>query len=135
MGRNNNMGCLIQSVLVLLSVGCGNGFQLPSTTKNRLAQLQVKVSPHDVADTHFDLAVIGGGPVGVSAALQAARAPFGKKVVLIDAPRASGALMNEATGEDLSLGGPTGLFSKALRDAGKKISVSSLKGMGLRDDR
>lgn len=34
-----------------------------------------------------------------------------------------------------SLGGPTGLFSKALRDAGKKISVSSLKGMGLRDDR
>jgi len=72
--------------------------------------------------------------VGVSAALQAARSPFGKKVVLIDAPRASGALMNEATGEDLSLGGPTGLFSKALRDAGKKISVSSLKGMGLRDD-
>jgi hypothetical protein len=56
-------------------------------------------------------------------------------VILIDAPRASGALMNEATGEDLSLGGPTGLFSKALRDAGKKISVSSLKGMGLRDDR
>jgi NAD(P) transhydrogenase len=42
--------------------------------------------------------------------------------------------MNEATGEDLSIGGPTGLFSKALRDVGKKISVSSLKGMGLRDD-
>lgn len=56
-------------------------------------------------------------------------------MILIDAPRASGALMNEATGEDLSLGGPTGLFSKALRDTGKRISVSSLKGMGLRDDR
>ena len=43
--------------------------------------------------------------------------------------------MNEETGEDLSIGGPTGLFSKALRDTGKRISVSSLKGMGLRDDR
>ena len=72
---------------------------------------------------------------GVSAALLAARAPHSKNVILIDAPRASGALMNEATGEDLSIGGPTGLFSKALRDAGKRISVSSLKGMGLRDDR
>ena len=47
---------------------------------------------------------------------------------------ASGALMNEATGEDLSLGGPTGLFSKALRASVKKINVNSLKGMGLRDD-
>lgn len=65
----------------------------------------------------------------------AARAPYTKNVILIDAPRASGALMNEATGEDLSIGGPTGLFSKALRDTGKRISVSSLKGMGLRDDR
>lgn len=55
--------------------------------------------------------------------------------MLIDAPRASGALMNEATGEDLSLGGPTGLFSKALRASVKRISVASLKGMGLRDDR
>ena len=72
---------------------------------------------------------------GVGAALQAAGAPHNKNVILIDAPRASGALMNEATGEDLSIGGPTGLFSKALRDVGKKISVSSLKGMGLRDDR
>jgi hypothetical protein len=73
--------------------------------------------------------------VGVSAALRAARHPYLKNVVLIDAPRASGMLMDERTGEDLSLGGPTGLFSKALRDTGKRISVSSLKGMGLRDDR
>ena len=42
--------------------------------------------------------------------------------------------MNEATGEDLSLGGPTGLFSKALRASVQKINVNSLKGMGLRDD-
>ena len=94
----------------------------------------LQLTPEELADIEWDLAVIGGGPVGVLAALLAARAPLSKKVILIDAPRASGALMNEANGEDLSLGGPTGLFSKALRDAGKKISVSSLKGMGLRDD-
>lgn len=127
------MAPLFIPLLVFLFARSTNAFHLPSPSISRRIHLQV--SPHDVADTHFDLAVIGGGPVGVSAALQAARAPFSKKVVLIDAPRASGALMNEATGEDLSLGGPTGLFSKALRDAGKKISVSSLKGMGLRDDR
>ena len=92
-------------------------------------------SAQDVSGKTFDLAVIGAGPVGVSAALRAARHPYHKKVVLIDAPRASGMLMDERSGEDLSLGGPTGLFSKALRDTGKRISVRSLKGMGLRDDR
>ena len=92
-------------------------------------------SAQDISGKTFDLAVIGAGPVGVSAALRAARHPYQKNVVLIDAPRASGMLMDERTGEDLSLGGPTGLFSKALRDTGKRISVSSLKGMGLRDDR
>ena len=92
-------------------------------------------SAQDISGKTFDLAVIGAGPVGVSAALRAARSPYHKNVVLIDAPRASGMLMDERTGEDLSLGGPTGLFSKALRDTGKRISVSSLKGMGLRDDR
>ncbi len=81
----------------------------------------------------YDLAVIGAGPVGVQAAIAAAgRAK--KRVVLIDAPRASGKLMNEDTNEDLSIGGPTGLFSKALRDAAKRIKVSTLRGMGLRED-
>ena len=81
----------------------------------------------------YDLAVIGAGPVGVQAAIAAARGAK-KRVVLIDAPRASGMLMNEETNEDLSIGGPTGLFSKALRDAGKRIKVSTLRGMGLRED-
>ena len=81
----------------------------------------------------YDLAVIGAGPVGVQAAITAAGAAK-KRVVLIDAPRASGQLMNEQTNEDLSIGGPTGLFSKALRDAAKRIKVSNLRGMGLRDD-
>ncbi|KAL7536694.1 hypothetical protein ACHAWF_005544 [Thalassiosira exigua] len=117
---------------------CG-AFQLRPTQHRRAirrsirgASLRAATSPEDVSDRTFSLAVIGAGPVGVSAALLAARKT--ENVILIDAPRASGALMNEATGEDLSLGGPTGLFSKALRDAGKRISVSSLKGMGLRDD-
>jgi NAD(P) transhydrogenase len=82
----------------------------------------------------YDLAVIGAGPVGAQAAMVAAAAPYNKKVVLIDAPRASGMLMNEATNEDLSIGGPTGLFSKALRDSSKQISVSTLRGMGLREE-
>ncbi|KAL7482420.1 hypothetical protein ACHAW6_008095 [Cyclotella cf. meneghiniana] len=141
---------LISSALVLLLARSINGFHLTSKSiVQRCVRSTLKVAPlavsvrnpshlqvsaRDLSDTIFDLAVIGGGPVGVSAALLAARAPFFKKVVLIDAPRASGALMNEETGEDLSIGGPTGLFSKALRDAGKKISVTSLKGMGLRDD-
>lgn len=81
----------------------------------------------------YDLAVIGAGPVGVQAALVAAGTAK-KRVVLIDAPRASGQLMNEETNEDLSIGGPTGLFSKALRDAAKRIKVPTLRGMGLRED-
>ncbi|KAG7340692.1 soluble pyridine nucleotide transhydrogenase [Nitzschia inconspicua] len=87
-----------------------------------------------VESKQYDLAIIGAGVVGVQAALAASQSPFGKTVVLIDAPRASGMLMNEQTGEDLSLGGPTGLFSKALRDTSKRISVSALLGMGLRED-
>lgn len=71
-----------------------------------------------------DLAILGAGPVGVSAALKAAE--LGKRVVLVDDPECSGALLKD--GEDLSLGGPTGLFSKALRDTSKRISVSTLRG-------
>ena len=148
----------MKSLLLITAVAClGNvshGFQLlhnsqqiihpnihhyhssSSSSSSSYTKLQLAaVSPEEVSDKTYDLAVLGAGPVGVSAALLAARSPHNKNVVLIDAPRASGALMNEVTGEDLSIGGPTGLFSKALRDTGKRISVSSLKGMGLRDDR
>jgi NAD(P) transhydrogenase len=84
-------------------------------------------------DDSYDLAVIGGGVVGVQAALAAASSPYSKKVCLIDAPRESGVLMNED--EDLSIGAPTGLFGKALRDTSKRIKVATLRGMGLREDR
>jgi len=57
------------------------------------------------------------------------------RVALIDAPLASGALFHESKpNRDLSIGGPTGLFSKALRDSSKRINVESLRGMGLRED-
>lgn len=82
----------------------------------------------------YDLVVVGAGVVGAVAAMTAAQAPLSKRVALVDAPRASAALMNEATGEDLSIGAPSGLFSKALRDTSKRIKVSTLRGMGLRED-
>lgn len=84
--------------------------------------------------SRYDLAVLGGGIVGVQAALVAKQQNKDRNVVLIDAPKESGVLYNEATKEDLSIGGPTGLFSKALRDTGKRIKVSTLRGMGLRED-
>eukprot|EP00978_Attheya_sp_CCMP212_P002477 scaffold5081_cov49-Attheya_sp.AAC.1 len=91
-------------------------------------------SDDDDTNASYDLAIVGAGPVGVQAALAAASEPHNKRVCLIDAPRESGVLMNEATGEDLSFGGPTGLFGKALRDTSKSIKVSGLRGMGLRED-
>ena len=90
-------------------------------------RLATAAAPSVQPEVDFDLVVLGAGPVGVSAALAAAE--LGKRVCLVDAPAFSGALMKD--GEDLSLGGPTGLFSKALRDTSKRISVSTLRGMGI----
>ena len=84
--------------------------------------------------SRYDLAVLGGGIVGVQAALVAKQQNKDRNVVLIDAPKESGVLYDESRKEDLSIGGPTGLFSKALRDTGKRIKVSTLRGMGLRED-
>jgi len=81
----------------------------------------------------YDLAVIGAGVVGVQAALTAMQDDPTRRVVLIDAPVASGALQ-APDGQDLSIGAPTGLFSKALRDTSKRINVQTLRGMGLRED-
>jgi glycine/D-amino acid oxidase-like deaminating enzyme len=118
-------------VVVVFSVaflGIVNAFHVSHSTSQAVSRLQM-------VSNCYDLAVIGGGVVGVQAALAAASAPFSKKVCLIDAPREGGMLMNEADGEDLSIGAPTGLFGKALRDTSKRISVSTLRGMGLREER
>jgi len=116
------------------SLSTGGRGSSSSTTTTSTTPLRASNSDDDGDDkttTPYDLVVIGAGPVGVNAALSASQL-FGKRVALVDAPRASGQLMHE--GRDLSLGGPTGLFSKALRDTSKRIKVATLRGMGLRED-
>ena len=69
----------------------------------------------------YDLIVIGGGPVGITAALRGAS--FGYSTILIDAtpPR------------QFQFTGPTGLFSKALRDSALRLDVNVLRSMGIVD--
>jgi NADPH-dependent 2,4-dienoyl-CoA reductase/sulfur reductase-like enzyme len=83
------MKSLIMIVLPALLFVCGAGaFNVKSiSNKSRASQLRMSETP-------YDLAVIGAGPVGAQAAMVAASPPYSKKVVLIDAPRASGMLMN-----------------------------------------
>jgi hypothetical protein len=114
----------------------GSSYKILGRTLSRFLTKKTTQSTSNVEqddDDIYDLVVVGAGPVGVFAACKAATAPYNKRVCLVDAPRASGVLMNQE--KDLSIGGPTGLFSKALRDTSKRIRVSSLRGMGLRDDR
>lgn len=99
-----------------------NGFEATSTT-----ELIGQVSAARL-DARYDLLIVGGGPTGVAAALEAAL--LGHHVLVIDKPKAQ----PTATGLDVSFGGPTGLFSKAMRDAGKQVDVQSLKSMGLDAD-
>ena len=69
----------------------------------------------------YDIIVIGGGPVGLSAA-QSATAQGRTSLIIDNTPRSL-----------VQFTGPTGIFSKALRDTAKKIDVVTLRGMGLRD--
>jgi NAD(P) transhydrogenase len=61
----------------------------------------------------------------VAAALKAGT--FGRRALLVDKPKST----PNAEGLDIFFGGPTGLFSKALREAGHSVDVVSLKSMGL----
>ena len=69
----------------------------------------------------YDVCILGGGPVGITAALKASS--LGRRAILIDAtpPR------------QFQFTGPTGLFSKALRDAAQRLDVRVLREMGLGD--
>jgi NAD(P) transhydrogenase len=82
----------------------------------------------DELDNHYDVVIIGGGPVGVAAAAKSA--VLGHRCIIVDKPKTT-PMQN---GLDVSFGGPTGLFSKALRDVGKHVDVPSLQGMHLDDD-
>ena len=76
----------------------------------------------------YDLIVIGGGPAGVAGALKAAQ--LGKRTLVVDRPK----LAPVEGGLDYGFGGPTGLFSKAMRDVGKTLDIKSLEMMGIDND-
>lgn len=90
--------------------------------------LSVGSVPRAELEKPYDLVVVGGGPAGVAGALKGAY--LGKRVLLVDKPKAAPA----GGGLDLFFGGPTGLFSKALRDCAKALNVGSLDAMGLDRD-
>ena len=78
-------------------------------------------APPSMLRGKYDLVVIGGGPVGVTAALRGAA--LGYSAILIDAtpPR------------QFQFTGPTGLYSKALRDSALRLDVPVLRSMGIVD--
>jgi NAD(P) transhydrogenase len=100
---------------------------MPSIFKYTVADTKPKIGEVPEADLEqdYDLVIIGGGPVGVAAALKGAT--LGRRCLLVDKPK----LRPNSEGLDISFGGPTGLFSKALREAGKTVDVTSLRSMGL----
>jgi NAD(P) transhydrogenase len=78
----------------------------------------------------YDLVVIGGGPAGVAGAIKAAQ--MGRRAIVIDKPKFdAGVLPN---GLDLFFGGPTGLFSKALRDLAKNTNVAAMRAQHMDSD-
>jgi len=75
----------------------------------------------------YELVIIGGGPAGVSAAMQAALTS--RRCIIVDKPK----VPPVESGLDISFGGPTGLWSKALRDTAKTVDVKTLRSMGISD--
>mmetsp|Transcript_18307 Transcript_18307/g.28154 ORF Transcript_18307/g.28154 Transcript_18307/m.28154 type:complete len:687 (+) Transcript_18307:121-2181(+) len=114
---------------------------LQSTTIKDAAVEEVAVAPDTgarefgVVNTNklsklYDLVVIGGGPAGVAGAIKAAQ--MGRRSIVIDKPKFdAGVLPN---GLDLFFGGPTGLFSKALRDLAKSTNVGALRAQEMESD-
>ncbi|KAJ8605392.1 hypothetical protein CTAYLR_002414 [Chrysophaeum taylorii] len=70
----------------------------------------------------YDVIVLGGGPVGARAAQRAGE--LGKRALVADGSSTS----------ETSFGGPTGLFSKALRDTAKRVSVEAYRSLGMDDE-
>jgi len=114
---------------------------LQSTTVKDAAIEEVEAAPDTgarefgVVNTNklsklYDLVVIGGGPAGVAGAIKAAQ--MGRRAIVIDKPKFdAGVLPN---GLDLFFGGPTGLFSKALRDLAKSTNVGALRAQEMESD-
>lgn len=79
----------------------------------------------------YDLVVIGGGPAGFAAALKATY--LGQRALIVDKPEfiETGATVAKMEGLDPTFAGPTGLWSKALRDTAKHLDITSLKAQKL----
>lgn len=93
------------------------------------AEEKIGVVPREELEKLWDLVVIGGGPAGVAAGNKCAF--LGRRALIVDRPK----LPPDAdTGLDVSFGGPTGLWSKALRDVGKSLDVKTLRAMHLDED-
>lgn len=99
-----------------------------ATTKP--SEKEFGVVSSDKLNELYDLVVIGGGPAGVAGAVKAAQ--MGRRAILIDKPKFdAGVLPN---GLDLFFGGPTGLFSKALRDSAKNTNVAAMRAQSMDSD-
>ena len=106
-------------MLLALLLSSASSFVLH--TPNIKINNAARTPPPRMLRSNYDLVVVGGGPVGVTAALRASA--LGYNAILIDAtpPR------------QFQFTGPTGLFSKALRDSALRIDVPVLRSMGIVD--
>lgn len=114
LGRPSIMLSLLTCALALLPS------LLPSNLRHASVQPRRTTAPSMLRDV-YDLVVVGGGPVGITAALRGAA--LGYDTILIDAtpPR------------QFQFTGPTGLYSKALRDSAIRLDVPVLRAMGISD--
>ena len=84
---------LLTALVVVVLIHNNDAFQLRHHQHVRLqtSLLYASVEPSDISGQMYDLAIIGAGPVGVSAALLAAsknnKGCTSRRIVLIDAPR------------------------------------------------
>ena len=99
-------------------------FAVPTRTPPPIVA-KLGTPPDSALAKKYDLIVVGGGPAGVAGALRGAY--LGRRVLLVDKPKAA----PPSGGLDPFFAGPTGLFSKALRDCAKSLDASKLSLMGL----